>query len=83
MAPSKFATAATVTASSIKHTTPSDGIRAFFFDLDNTLIPTRAGDSKAVRKVSKIRTYARTVYSLGDCVWWKLPVRVKVRAASC
>lgn len=80
MAPSKFATAATVTASSIKHTTPSDGIRAFFFDLDNTLIPTRAGDSKAVRKVSKIRMY---VYSLSDCVWWKLPVRVKVRAASC
>lgn len=69
MAPSKFATAATVTASSIKHTTPSDGIRAFFFDLDNTLIPTRAGDSKAVRKVSKIRVY---VYSVGDCVWWKL-----------
>lgn len=54
MAPSKFATAATVTASTIKHITPSDGIRAFFFDLDNTLIPTRAGDSKAVRKVSKI-----------------------------
>lgn len=82
MAPSKFATAATVTASSIKHTTPSDGIRAFFFDLDNTLIPTRAGDSKAVRKVSKIRTY-----NLWVTVWWKLlgmsTVRVKVRAASC
>lgn len=55
MAASKFAAAATVTASSTKHTTPFDGIRAFYFDLDNTLIPTRAGDSKAVRKVSKLR----------------------------
>ena len=26
-------------------------IKALFFDLDNTLIATRAGDSKAVRKV--------------------------------
>ncbi|EDW26042.1 GL14466 [Drosophila persimilis] len=27
-------------------------ISAFYFDLDNTLIPTRAGDSKAIRKTS-------------------------------
>jgi len=47
MAASKLSTA-TVTK-------PFDGIcakiSAFYFDLDNTLIPTRAGDSKAIRKV--------------------------------
>ncbi|BFG02173.1 N-acylneuraminate-9-phosphatase [Drosophila madeirensis] len=29
-------------------------ISAFYFDLDNTLIPTRAGDSKAIRKLSDL-----------------------------
>ncbi|XP_075155794.1 N-acylneuraminate-9-phosphatase [Haematobia irritans] len=30
------------------------GIKAIFFDLDNTLIPTRTGDTKACRQVSEI-----------------------------
>ncbi|KAH8420540.1 hypothetical protein KR009_011258 [Drosophila setifemur] len=29
-------------------------ISAFYFDLDNTLIPTRAGDSKAIRKLADV-----------------------------
>ncbi|XP_068158651.1 N-acylneuraminate-9-phosphatase [Drosophila tropicalis] len=29
-------------------------ISAFYFDLDNTLIPTRAGDSKAIRKLTDV-----------------------------
>nr|XP_016931727.1 N-acylneuraminate-9-phosphatase [Drosophila suzukii] len=29
-------------------------IRAFYFDLDNTLIPTRTGDSKAIRKLADV-----------------------------
>ncbi|KAM8719538.1 hypothetical protein ACLKA7_005729 [Drosophila subpalustris] len=57
MAASKFSTATTLTTS-IKHTTPFDGIcakiSAFYFDLDNTLIPTRAGDSKAIRKLADV-----------------------------
>ncbi|EDW62773.1 N-acylneuraminate-9-phosphatase [Drosophila virilis] len=56
MAASKLSTATLTT--SLKHTTPFDGIcakiSAFYFDLDNTLIPTRAGDSKAIRKLADV-----------------------------
>ncbi|EDV92275.1 N-acylneuraminate-9-phosphatase [Drosophila grimshawi] len=56
MAASKFSTATLTT--SLKHQTPFDGIcakiSAFYFDLDNTLIPTRAGDSKAIRKLAEV-----------------------------
>jgi hypothetical protein len=34
-------------------TMESKEITTIFFDLDNTLIPTRKGDSKAIKKVSK------------------------------
>ncbi|XP_017870155.1 PREDICTED: N-acylneuraminate-9-phosphatase [Drosophila arizonae] len=57
MAASKFSTATSLTTG-LKHTTPFDGIcakiSAFYFDLDNTLIPTRAGDSKAIRKLADV-----------------------------
>ncbi|XP_030378482.1 N-acylneuraminate-9-phosphatase [Scaptodrosophila lebanonensis] len=50
--------AASATTSSIKHTTQLDGIcakiNAFYFDFDNTLIPTRSGDSKAIRKLTDV-----------------------------
>ncbi|KAH8387118.1 hypothetical protein KR093_004858 [Drosophila rubida] len=60
MAASKLSatTTAAATVTSIKHQTPFDGIcakiSAFYFDLDNTLIPTRAGDSKAIRKLADV-----------------------------
>ena len=38
-------------------------IKTIFFDLDNTLIPTRTGDSKACRKVSIISTFPLSFFS--------------------
>ncbi|KAH8399915.1 hypothetical protein KR215_004180 [Drosophila sulfurigaster] len=61
MAASKLSATTTTTAAvaaTLKHQTPFDGIcakiSAFYFDLDNTLIPTRAGDSKAIRKLADV-----------------------------
>ncbi|ALC48428.1 CG15771 [Drosophila busckii] len=54
MAASKLSTASVT----VTRTNPFDGIcakiSALYFDLDNTLIPTRTGDSKAIRKLADV-----------------------------
>lgn len=44
-------------------------IKAIFFDLDNTLIPTRTGDAKACREVS-------SQIFLVVCVFGNFPLRM-------
>ncbi|KAH8281269.1 hypothetical protein KR018_004409 [Drosophila ironensis] len=50
MAASKFPPSCKTSATHFEATCAK--ISAFYFDLDNTLIPTRAGDSKAIRKLA-------------------------------
>ncbi|KAH8336070.1 hypothetical protein KR074_004051 [Drosophila pseudoananassae] len=52
MAASKFPSSSKTAATHFEATCAK--ISAFYFDLDNTLIPTRAGDSKAIRKLTDV-----------------------------
>ncbi|XP_043065826.1 N-acylneuraminate-9-phosphatase [Drosophila bipectinata] len=52
MAASKFPSSSKTAATHFEATCAK--ISAFYFDLDNTLIPTRAGDSKAIRKLADV-----------------------------
>ncbi|XP_033170030.1 N-acylneuraminate-9-phosphatase [Drosophila mauritiana] len=54
MAASKFHCGKQLTATHSHFDATCAKIRAFYFDLDNTLIPTRAGDSKAIRKLADV-----------------------------